>query len=24
MRLNRDCCTGCGYCLLVCPHDALG
>lgn len=23
MRLVRELCTGCGYCLLVCPYDAL-
>jgi phytoene dehydrogenase-like protein/NAD-dependent dihydropyrimidine dehydrogenase PreA subunit len=23
MHLIKDTCTGCGYCLLVCPYDAL-
>ncbi|MCB0212288.1 MAG: FAD-dependent oxidoreductase [Anaerolineae bacterium] len=23
MRLNKQTCTGCGYCVLVCPYDAL-
>ena len=23
MRINRETCTGCGYCLLICPFDAI-
>ncbi|MCB0191387.1 MAG: FAD-dependent oxidoreductase [Anaerolineae bacterium] len=23
MRLNKRTCTGCGYCVLICPYDAL-
>jgi len=23
MKLNQSCCTGCGYCVLACPYDAL-
>ncbi|MCB9099183.1 MAG: FAD-dependent oxidoreductase, partial [Anaerolineales bacterium] len=23
MKLNKSLCTGCGYCVLVCPYDAL-
>ncbi|MCK6624859.1 MAG: FAD-dependent oxidoreductase [Anaerolineae bacterium] len=23
MQLNKEHCTGCGYCVLVCPYDAL-
>jgi phytoene dehydrogenase-like protein/NAD-dependent dihydropyrimidine dehydrogenase PreA subunit len=23
MKLDLSCCTGCGYCVLACPYDAL-
>ncbi|HIQ05936.1 MAG TPA: FAD-dependent oxidoreductase [Anaerolineae bacterium] len=23
MQVNQSCCTGCGYCALICPYDAI-